>query len=683
MGFAQVLNDQAGSKSFIPVNQIIGDKHSAVGLVSLDDSYNAIQVSGDLTDELTAGGHVELTCEYSRFNQVYQVAGAVPDGIHTNLLILKGFLPLEESLSITGQITVRQIWLGLTVGYDKGRKEFVKFDLQDPDQEFVGLVTKIVNVNRFEISLPGEYIDSISGFDLDSDSTYYADPQNHGKLIKDSSNLKVLVTKGDSGLIKGFVQLNDINSKLDLLIPAQPVSLNQKTVTITGLYTARETVTGELKNNVTSDPTPEIILSPFEDANGFKEEVGQELEGIVNQVVIGKKLLTGQSDSGDYDGAGNPAVSGDRLHLEDFDFYAGQAGKAGFWIAVKIKIIVASELTGILNTASLRMENQETQVFSFNIDDPQLPVISSREVHSVVLAADQKKVSGVPVLSSGDKIRISAVVNNAINRFYRNGNILEAASGQTSSNGAGKTGRGIEGEAFEVSEANGNLVELTVLASRFSADWQGSLTAYNSRNQTAAGVVKKTGRIIRIDSLSNEVNRLEAGSGQFPVSGYGGAYDGSVDLSTAGNQALMMENGKYRYPSGNFSTLYPAIGPDYSGLPGLELSGAHYRWVLFNLGQITDQSFITFTITGAENFTQKIEADVKLYAKVEGATGWLDAGAAYSAGNPAADGDPALDYGASSAIFKRVTFGAAVRSGILWVRIGLSSTSNKKFTSIS
>jgi hypothetical protein len=72
---------------------------------------------------------------------------------------------------------------------------------------------------------------------------------------------------------------------------------------------------------------------------------------------------------------------------------------------------------------------------------------------------------------------------------------------------------------------------------------------------------------------------------------------------------------------------------------------------------------------------------------VDGATpttGWVDANAAYpGVGNPTANGDPAMVTASSSAAVKLVTFGAAPKTGNVWVRVGIPAGSTKSFTRVT
>ena len=89
------------------------------------------------------------------------------------------------------------------------------------------------------------------------------------------------------------------------------------------------------------------------------------------------------------------------------------------------------------------------------------------------------------------------------------------------------------------------------------------------------------------------------------------------------------------------------------------------------------------TIQGASNLTNTLQSNFALYVYVSGATGWLDANAAYAGViTPVNNGDAALDYSNSTPTFKRATFGTTVRTGNVFVRVGVKSGTNVSFTNI-
>jgi hypothetical protein len=197
----------------------------------------------------------------------------------------------------------------------------------------------------------------------------------------------------------------------------------------------------------------------------------------------------------------------------------------------------------------------------------------------------------------------------------------------------------------------------------------------------------QVGKTMRVDTNSNESTRKLSGgiAGNFPVT-YGGVYDsGATLLSGSYLYELQMLNGVYKRISGDYSNNYPISGPNYSAD-----SNDDYRWVMFSY-TLTSKSSINITVAGA-NFTTnagtQVTDNIKIFIKVEGSTGWLDANNPYpGVGTPIDDGDYAMSTSnstsSSTSLLKNVTFGAGNYSGTLYVRLGMISGSNDTLTSIT
>jgi len=195
-----------------------------------------------------------------------------------------------------------------------------------------------------------------------------------------------------------------------------------------------------------------------------------------------------------------------------------------------------------------------------------------------------------------------------------------------------------------------------------------------------------------IDTVSNETSRLRSGHGTFPDFGSGDSNFGEPyaptysSLSIGGDvekvkEELLLQNGQYRYPTGDWSKNWPVTGSNYVSLSGI-------RWATFNLGNITSASSIILNINGTNNTFggSKIVSGLHLYVKVIGTstTGWLNANGAYGTGSPSDNDDYALDASSdeTTATKKRITFGSIPRTGNVYVRIGFTNTSFR-FTNIT
>jgi hypothetical protein len=160
------------------------------------------------------------------------------------------------------------------------------------------------------------------------------------------------------------------------------------------------------------------------------------------------------------------------------------------------------------------------------------------------------------------------------------------------------------------------------------------------------------------------------------------------DVQTVASE-LMLQNGRFQWPAGNYTSNLPTPGFDYSTLVNtFNLTG--FRFATFNVGTITAASNMTINIVGGVNFgSSPVVSGFSLQCRIMNGstpvTGWLDINAAYpGVGQPSNNGDPALNLGSSTATTKVVTFGSPLtRTGTVYIRAGLPTLSTKTFTNIT
>lgn len=469
---------------------------------------------------------------------------------------------------------------------------------------------------------------------------------------------------GDALIFSGITttQISTALSQLALLIPAVPPLITTRTLVLSSYFSAKDAATGTTRTYVTIDTTPRIQLSTMSDAYAFYDPQAGTLFGVVDGSSIGSIALDNTDNSG---------TNLDLTITQNEDYYLGQTGKEGFYDAILARIDVSNALSAsaAAHTAKLSIDNtDDTSTLSFYVESTLTPTLGSNSLTVSGSDPNLNYVSGIEVLGNGCEINVSATANDVIGYFFNSSKVIRLSDGVIGTNDYSPTAPIVTSD-FSITSKT-----VTVGNGDYDSSYEVPITIYTPNNNTASGTIAPPSGFMIVDSVSNESNRLAVGTGQYPSSGYTGSYTSSTSLLS--NEALQVSNGKHIYPSTDYSTLYPNNGPDYSNITG-------YRYSVFSLGNITNASSVSFTINGATGFNSVIESNVRIYVKVEGATDWLDANAAYSSGVPSSNGDAALDFGASSATSKRVTFGATTRTGTVYVRIGLNTNSTKTFTSIS
>lgn len=454
---------------------------------------------------------------------------------------------------------------------------------------------------------------------------------------------------------------DETNLILAKLAPAKPPNLSTKTISLTTQYSAKESATNTLRSTVTDSLTPQIsTVTSF--YNGDSGTLSVEIDSSA----AGSIVLTPASEAGTY---------GALVVTADVDYYAGQVGKEGFWRALSAYLLPTSSLSYGSHTYQMKhTETGNTNLLTIYVDDPTTVTITgeSKDLSSVVTAY----VSGVPTLAHGSPILFDFTINSAVGKFFNATKIADVSGSNVSTlNIAPDAGGYAEDAIIPINDAT-----VTVNSSTYSESPSVSIRGYNSKS--IGGTIKSVSLGSRIDTVSNETIRKVSGVGQYPATGYGGTFDSTQSLKTTYAEELQLLNGSYQRPASvNYSSNLPVPGPDYSS--GM---GTSDRWVTFVHGSsLSNASAFTITIQGPSGSWSGTEtSDIKIYAKVEGVTGWIDCNTAYpGVGSPVNDGDPALIFGSSTVYVKRVTFGSTPRSGTLYVRIGLPSGSDKKFTSIS
>lgn len=489
------------------------------------------------------------------------------------------------------------------------------------------------------------------------------------------------VTESVSGIAEGD-SIEDAFDKheelLSKLAPASPPDLSTKTLRIANTYSAIDsTTTAPTLTNVITDTQPNI--QTYDDpadlqTDGFADADSGTLTATVDASTVGTITLSTSDDTG---------TNGDLEVVDDDDFYLGVSGQAGIFNALLARIAPQSALALGSHTAVItHSDTGSTPTFTFHVDDSQTPTVGATAVTSPELTTTQ--ISGVDCLTTGSIIRPSFTVTNAIGQHYNATAIASATSSVTDTvNAALPVAAPGAGSVFTVNSGD---IDLTVQASQFSADVSVTCTGTSANpSDTDSSAVTNN---IRVDSISDETQRVKSGTGQFPAIGVGAGdagdtYD-STELLTA-NEELQLENATFKFPAATDYTGNIPAGPNYSAITGGSFN--NNRWATFQLGPVSSVVNVTVTFGGTSGFSSVIESNFELYVLVDGATptaGWVDGNAAYpGVGDPTNDGDAALVVGSSTATSKVVTFGSSVKTGDVYVRVGIPSGDAKTFQTVS
>lgn len=446
-----------------------------------------------------------------------------------------------------------------------------------------------------------------------------------------------------------------ITTFLERLAPNTPPNLSTIPLIVQGSYSALQAGTGVQHDDITTSIVTTISADGFHDGSqGF-------LTATVNNVIAGAVELTSGNDTGL--GDGSLVVT-----LEE-DAYLGSPTEEGYWTILNANIVTVAPHNLSLGENFITLTHSSTGSTYKNVylDDPAVPSFMSATISSVNSGT---YISGVPFLTNLDTVDADFGLVNVISEYYHLTNVGKM------------TGNTIEETIYQpiVPPSKGTLVNglinAHILEDSFELNSKFSLHGYASNDvSTVANFTTN----INIDSKSDESDRVQSGTGQYPIT-YGAAYDSTESLMI--NEELQKYDGSYQFPlSFDYSSSYP-IGPNYTGIIGGTFN--NMRWVTFQPISITNEVAINVEFINALNFgSDSIVSGIEIYVKVEGETGWLNVNSAYpGVGTPVSDGDASLDLGESTSTFKRITF-SVIRTGDVYVRIGIPMGSDKAFETIN
>lgn len=366
---------------------------------------------------------------------------------------------------------------------------------------------------------------------------------------------------------------------------------------------------------------------------------------------------------------------------------------------------IALSASSTMHTLAVRYAGIDSTC-DFYVDNLNTPSITTTTSPFGVLTSN-KYMSGVPILKTGDRVRLSFDVDDAVNYFYNKDRIVDCSNtidfqpfSLTDSDAS--TGAPSIGSPWSANQTlSFNDADLTIASSACGDSVSFNLLAYNARGTDIADIgtaLYETNLIA--DSATVEIPEVEptdyngyepssgrytSGSGSIPTGGvpymyntiadWGKPYDATDsddDLST--NEELQLgvasflsgqdKCGYYFFPYLDYSSMnvfaddsgtpVSPLPPDYSGIPDLMTND--YRYSTFYVGYIdTETHFVRLRILDGQNINEDWDGitmskdfsfQVKIYDPDTGLqTGWLDGNKSYdpSDPDPELDGDAALD----------------------------------------
>lgn len=457
------------------------------------------------------------------------------------------------------------------------------------------------------------------------------------------------------------VAIDRFNEVLLKLAPTPPSDWGTATYNITSTtFSARSLSTGSNVSTITSVNTP--IFTVTIPINGLSDATNGILTFDIDNSIQEIYNVTGSTNK----------TTGVIRYVTG-DPYSGQSGKSNFWTGFTSASTVSSIITpsSSLKTSHYIHSTKGTLTKTFYLDNPLTVTIGTITASVPTMT---RYISGVPSLSTGDSITsISFNITNVSSYFYASTSVWQINTGLVATQ---------SGDPDTIPTSNGETGTVTnktttVLTNQFND----TNFIFTVRGRNAAGTYGSnttfTDNTKRVDTVSNETSRLTSSSGSYPSTGWGGTFDSTQSLVGTYASEMMLKNGIYQYPNGNYTTYG---GSDYT-------SATDTRWATFNIGTFTNNSAFSLTINGATNITSVGQSNLLIEVKISGTTSWVNADAYYSGvGNPGsgADGVSAVDggYVGSSATYRRITFGSVTYTGSIIVRIGITG-SGPTFTSIS
>ena len=388
---------------------------------------------------------------------------------------------------------------------------------------------------------------------------------------------------GVNGAIAGIAQGDrheDAFDKIEVifgkLAPSKPPNLSAQAFVFTGVtYNAFMQGTQTIFSNVMNN------LKPTGFSTGFYDGDNGILSGYINNTLTGIRTLWTGLDTGNYSGL---------VIYNEYDFWAGTVGKAGFWTALNAKITPMTTLTtGIVIMRMGHSTSGPTSGITGYCDAPLSATSVCTSTGTGIGMCNFRYIDGVISFTNGDSVFTKLTTSNAICAFYTSP-MAQLNSAALSTTNIASTGSPTSGATMFLSGYQ------TVNNATYSTGFNITVSTFNSANISTSLVIPTN---FRVDTNSNQqAQRHTAGVGRFPTSNYNLNYDNTINLS--GNEELQMINSAIQNPPAvNYGVLIPS-GANYQYIQTGTYSGC--RWAMYDMGNFTSASNIQLTFNGATNF---------------------------------------------------------------------------------
>jgi hypothetical protein len=296
--------------------------------------------------------------------------------------------------------------------------------------------------------------------------------------------------------------------------------------------------TGAIVNNITTDTTPDYGLTVTLPTEGMNGDTGTFTMTGPSGVLDTVTLTTGDD------------TRVNDISLTEGDPYDGQSGKAGFYSGVTSMSVSGTlpTITASATQQSISFTHPGTdspESYSFYVDSASTPTIGST---SATFPTMTRYISGVPSLDTGDSITaIGFTISSAVGFFYNPS--MWRLTGTNVNNTSYTAPTSTPSANSDVTETGQSVTISGGYAESISFD----VEARNIAGTTGSGTISSG--TYRVDTVSNESSRLISGSGSYPATGWGGVYDSTQTLTGTYTDEMMLLNGTYQYPTGNYTTI--------------------------------------------------------------------------------------------------------------------------------